>query len=85
MCKIKGGDDLTKFRLNSLCVYQGEQSVLCWDIPSQWNDDSEVTQGVQHLRTDNNKHTVPVSSVVFQNIWHIFMVTFSKFYTSEQV
>lgn len=52
-------------------MYQGEQSVLCWDILSQGNDDSEVTQGVQHLRTDNNKHKVPVSSVVFQNIWHI--------------
>lgn len=84
-CKIKEGDYLTKFRLNTLWMYQGEQSVLCWDVLSQWNDDSDVTQGFQHLRTDNNKHTVPVSSVVFQNIWHIFMLTLSKFYTSEQV
>lgn len=62
-CKIKDGNYLTKFRLNSLWMYPEEQSVLCWDILSQWNDDSEVTQGVQHLRTDNNKHTVPASSV----------------------
>lgn len=47
--KLRNGNYLTQFRLNSCCVYQRNYKFSVGILLLPGNDDSEVIQGVQHL------------------------------------
>lgn len=68
---------LTKFRLNSCCMYQRNSKFSVGISLLPGNDDSEVIQDVQHLRTDNNSMQCQCSQLHFKT-YGIFLCCHSE-------